>query len=284
MSGAGGIGTLRVDGAWLPEHTQRWRDEGRPAVSYRPTGGRLDFLQELDGLRELFVVGTVDDDSAVEACVDLRRLVLHTVPPPGVERLDLTALKELDFLDVDDRILPESLTQLAVPTMIYMHWPYVDLEPLSGNRALRRLRLNSARRLKVLTASTPPLLEVLAVGRTGATLSLVGIEAYADTLRSVILEELRVEAYEYLAGLPALKGLHIDSTSDVASLDFVRSLSNLKWFVWEGSGRILSGDLCPLDQVEHADVRPRRGYNRRRELPLVDVEDLTDDPDDYFWI
>lgn len=278
---------MRVEGRWTPEHTQRWFELGRPAVGYLPyDGGRLDFLRDLEGLQDLAVAGgRLPNALAVESCTDLRRLVFHVNVDTGTRRLDLSGLAHLEFLDMDDCLDAASLPHLSATTMIYMHWPHADLEPLSGNTALRRLRLNSARRLSSVRASHPPHVETLAVGRTGVVLSLEGIEAYRNTLRSLILEELRVDAYEPLSALTRLRGLQLECTTNVASLEFVRGLPELEWFNWIGAGTILDGDLSVLDRIEHVEVRPRRGYNPRREPPVVHADDLPDDdPDDELWI
>lgn len=267
-------------GAWSAEATALWHELGRPGVGVGyPPGGDLDFLDDLDGLRALHAVGTFDDDSAVERAVTLRRLMLRTNVESRRRRLDLTALTELDDLEVEDNLVEGGLGGLPVSRLHYAGWAWPSLAPIAGCSRLTELVIESPAGLRSLSFGEPvrpdslPPLERLEVRYCRRTLDLTPLPQLAESLREVELIATKVEDYSPLGRLPRLESLVLEG-GKVADLEFLRGHPTLRLVVLHGSAVVLSGDLSPLDDMPVAEaryVRPRAGYNRRYDvLPVAD--------------
>ena len=257
---------MDVDGPWSEELTSTWREWG-PSVGlmYRgPDGGALSFLPELEGLRLLAVSGNIDD-SAIERCATLERVVLMST---ATTPLDWGGLQALARLDMQDRPGIETLERLGQLRSLYL-WDCKerDFTILGRLHSLEELALKPSRRLESLRgAEGLARLRRLELNHCRQPIDLAGL-GQMRALRQLELGGCRKQGrLDGIEQCSWLKELSLGDCSRIDSLERLGACRDLEALSLYGSTNVIDGDLSVLDRLPlltRVDFSDRRHYNRR---------------------
>lgn len=258
---------------WTTDLKRMWQEADRPALVLGDMYAPLDFLADLDGLRQLGLSGVSEfPDGVVGECLDLEALMLAT---DCTNRVDLTRLTRLRDLDLNDHRKGTERLPSSIQRLVIWRCRWRDLQPLAPLSGLREAEL-SAHRLEDLSGVEA------ATELTSLRLSYIRAEQPFATLHPPRLCEVSLESssrIRSLNGIEAVAGslthLQLVDLPYVESLAPMRSLTNLQHVGLLGRTNILDGDLGPLSEIPGltALVDGRRHYRpSARELRHLEPE------------
>lgn len=234
---------------WTEEAARRYRDEGCAAVSYTAldrgfTVPDVGFLRELPGLREVRLLGSFEDDTAVAGIDTLEVLWLQT----GSQRaLDLRGLPRLRDLLVSWARPVDGVDGLALLRELEVHdFRGSSLRWLGAKPELRFLRIDTSRRHRFDVSGIEGCTGLERLWVNGGTIE--GSRAFAALvrLRELALHGAKVPDLSFVSALPALAELELESVGSLASLQPLRGHPGLRSVAITGSTTVEDGDLSPL--------------------------------------
>lgn len=224
-------------------------------------GRTLDFLHEVGPLLVgLDVVGSLDDDSAVSACVNLEDLSLNTDCSQPIEWSRLSGLRHL--FSYSSR-LNLSFAQLSGLESLSVYGAKdSDLDLVTSSR-IHLLRLMSARITRIPVGDTWSGLRQLEVLGAPKLVDFAGI-ASMPQLQSLFLEKCRaLNSLASVGECVRLARLAVSDCGPVESLTPLIACEELVEIFFDGSTNVLDGDLSvlgALPNLTRAMYRHRRHY------------------------
>ncbi len=224
-------------------------------VAFGWRGGRLSFLAGFNELRRLTVIGGENRDfAAIERLSSLQVLKLHSLSVP--RRLDLTRLRRLENLSLDvgtaDVSLPEGN----------------QISRIAWNGGTPDVVLSQVENMKKLTSLT------LSSNRT-QSLDRIRLLPVLDEVNLKLLGKL--DNCSFLADLPSLRTLYVNTCKGFRDISAISSLSNLEYLALINVGDVES--LLPLSSVR--TLERLYFYDKTKVLDgkisfLADLEKLED--------
>lgn len=228
-----------MDGAWSPEASQRFRDQGFDGLAIVPSRDwipqNFDFLEELEGLRSFSFTGKLRDDLSAFRIESLEDLTLVTGSKLAVPAAIHSRLRRLVLTD-----RPGLIVKSRWPGLLALRvgeWKASDLQMLDAADKVTHVYLEARR-------------------QRGA---LDGVEACAS-LESLIIINYSVANAEPLRGLDSLSELKLlaaKPTPPHETIDLSMLTSPQLAKIWISN----AGRLLKLDSLAH--------LSSMRELRLI---------------
>lgn len=234
---------MHVQSPWTDASHRRWLSAGRPDLVYHAAmDSDLAWLPEVAPFG-VNVVGTIDDDTAVQHCSSLERLALNT---DCTRSLDLSGLQRLLAFGGADRfrrglLLPQTLRELDL-----RGWTRTDLADLAHLPSLTSLTLQG-RRLDSLTGLEAVHLSRLTIRDAGRLHRLQPLASQAACLIRLDLTGCRkLHDLESVARLKSLRVLLLRNCGEIASVRPLLSLPDLEVVALDGNTTIADADVAAL--------------------------------------
>jgi hypothetical protein len=261
-----------LEGPWDPEVGELIRSGAVDGLSINFakgfTGPDIEFVRDLPLRRVFMIARHVDDVAPLSTLHDLEFLHLHAGPKV---RVDLAAFPRLRRLGLADwKYLNGGVTNAGALDDLYVgHYSPDDLQPVSGLRSLRKLRLDDRPSLRSLHGVEALVrLEDLTVAVARKLSDISGVRGIASSLRCLDLESDRnLPDLEPVSQLVELQHLNAANCGDVPTLEPLRDLAALESLYLYESTRIVDGDLSVLFGLPA--LRDLRLMNRRHYAPTV---------------
>jgi hypothetical protein len=203
-------------------------------------GLRTDWIAE-SAVTDLAIIGTLEDDSGVEAASSLESLRLFNAARAP---LNWSRLKNLREFHGYDRI-GTGFSHLPLETLLMVDLLEPNLEEVPLAR-LRRLKLAPARKLTDLTElASAARLEDCSLGFLKAT-DFRSLGALPRLRRLELIQCRGLTNVEHLSGIDGLEVLELDSCSKVESLLPLASNKSLQVLLLRGSSMPRDGLLADL--------------------------------------
>jgi D-alanyl-D-alanine dipeptidase len=233
-------------GRWDAEATSRWHELGRPRLAFSPGDGQttLDFLDDLDGLRHLSVIGQVQTrDDAVERCEALEWLMLDD----GLKRrLDWSALHELTDLDLAlDRCGP-SLGRLPRLTRLRTYWTQPGLGDLQPGLALEDVTLIARSLADLSGIAELPNLTTLHIHLARKVADLAPLAACRSLLRLHLTGLTALEDLSALAESRSIEELTLQTCRNLLSVRPLTQMTQLRQVSLNVGTVVADGDIACL--------------------------------------
>jgi hypothetical protein len=265
-----GLGRVFIPcGPWKPAYRDimlRERIDGlRLSDSMGWRGQDVHFLSQLPFLRSAEIYSwQVKDFSVLSSLSELRLLGMEcdVRGPIDFGPLDKLEVALLTWKSAFEGVLGcKRMKHLNVSS-----WPEVDLVKLGQMTDLRALFFQSRKLESLRGLSAFNLLEKLDIYGCPKLRTLEGVEV-CQRLTSISVAACKVGDVSVLASLPGLRTVELDGCGDLKSLAPLSVLRDLERLSFDGSTRVLDGDLSfveGLPKLRSLVFAPRRSYNRTR--------------------
>lgn len=265
-----GLGRVFIPcGPWKPAYRDFMQREGieglRLSDSMGWKGHDVHFLSHLPMLRSLEIYSSQVRDFSVLS--SLRELRLLGMECEVREVIDFAPLAKLEVALLTWKRAFEGV--LGCKQMRHINvssWPEVDLVSLGQMTNLKELFIRSRKLESLRGISAFSRLEKLDLYGCPKLPTLEGIQA-CQGLTSVSVSACRFGDVSVLASLRALRTVELDGCGDLKSLAPLAVLRDLERLSFDGSSRVLDGDLSFLEglpRLRSLVFAPRRLYNRTR--------------------
>lgn len=179
--------------------------------------------------------------------------------------LDLAELPALKTLSAGWEQVAKSISEAPLLQDLFIRgYSELNLDPFRWNSRLRRLRLKDRPQIQSLHGiSSLPGLEHLGVYLAPLSDITAICELDPTQLRELHIESCRVGSLEPVACATGLELLNASDCGDIASVEPIRLLQDLKVLWLFGTTRIVDGDLTPIAALPRLDelrMRPRKAY------------------------
>lgn len=263
---------LVIDGQWSAEAAAvlACGDADSLCLNYARgfAHGSLEFLDTDVELRRLDVLDrSIRDLSPIERLEGLEEL---SVQAAAGATLDLSRLSGLRSLAGDWSLIGQSLGRISsVQRIVTWDFNEADLHPFSDQRALTRLVIKDAGRLRSLAGLAElGRLESVKVALAPSLSVIDEVTALDGTLQELEFEACPgLQAVDPVGALLKLRVHGVSDCGDIASFAPLRSLQELSVLYAWGSTRVVDGDLSPLGYLPK--LREIRMRNRKHYRPAV---------------
>lgn len=255
---------------------------------------QIDFVNKYK-LEKAYIVA--DDISFVTQCLSLKHL---TVIPSGYEKdnfdfsplynmpqikslnciteygernqftsqIDYSRIKGLESLGISGKGHLNYLGVQTLKSLAISGYSYENLYQLFSSKVLDSLSMLCCKMKSLDGIENAPKMQCLYLDYNRSLKDISALRGVKHTLRALRIENCaKIEDFSVLCELEHLEFLELTGSNELKNLDFLKSLKNLKTFVF--SVNVKDGDLTPCMKLSYARcLKNRKHYNLKdAELP-----------------
>lgn len=229
----------------------------------------IDFLKDCTFLEGLDVISVDDFDFGfLQYLSKLKSLGIGT---EGVNKIDLSNLKELEYLSIDWRKKVSGIENCKNLKILSVYrYTEMDLSQFKGLTNLKKLIIKTSSILSIDGINELVNLENITLSNCKKLRSIKALNGLKKVEELEFNSCRKIEDFSTLVNLPNLKTLYLIDCKHIHSIKFINNFPLLNEFGLLGDSQVIDGDMTPAKRIKRLTYRHRSHYNEKIETPEAD--------------